>query len=110
MLTSSSATRKNNARVLRPASLIRQLGHSAAPLAFLASLAWGCANPGTPTGGPRDRKPPVMISSMPAPGATDFKGKVVTIIFDENVQLKEADKKFVMSPPTAAPPTTTTGI
>ncbi|MBQ2321960.1 MAG: Ig-like domain-containing protein [Bacteroidales bacterium] len=89
---------------MRPASLIRQLGHAAAPLAFLASLAWGCANPGTPTGGPRDRKPPVMISSTPAPGATDFKGKVVTIIFDENVQLKDADKKFVMSPPTAKKP------
>ena len=45
-----------------------------------------------------------MLSSTPAPGATDFQGKVVTIIFDENVQLKDADQKFVMSPPTAKRP------
>lgn len=45
-----------------------------------------------------------MISSTPAPGATNFEGKAVTILFDENVQLKDADKKFVMSPPTAKKP------
>lgn len=45
-----------------------------------------------------------MLSSTPTPGATDFQGKVVTIIFDENVQLKDADQKFVMSPPTAKRP------
>lgn len=45
-----------------------------------------------------------MVSSSPAPGATDFKGHEVTIVFDENVQLKDADKKFVMSPPTAKKP------
>ena len=45
-----------------------------------------------------------MLSSTPAPGATDFQGKVVTIFFDENVQLKDADQKFVMSPPTAKRP------
>lgn len=76
----------------------------AAPCALLAALAWGCANPGTPSGGPRDRKPPVMVTSTPAPGATSFDGKAVTIVFDENVQLKDADTKFVMSPPTAKKP------
>lgn len=75
-----------------------------APCALLAALAWGCANPGTPSGGPRDRRPPVMVSSTPRPGANNFDGKSVTILFDENVQLKDADKKFVMSPPTAKKP------
>ncbi|MDD7725195.1 MAG: Ig-like domain-containing protein [Bacteroidales bacterium] len=89
---------------MRQSFFFRRLRQVAAPLAFLAAIAWGCANPGTPTGGPKDRKPPVMLSSTPAPGATDFQGKVVTIIFDENVQLKDADQKFVMSPPTAKRP------
>lgn len=77
------------------------------PLAACAALlaaAWGCANPGTPTGGPRDVRPPRMVSSLPEAGATDFGGKAVTIYFDENVQLKDADQKFVMSPPTAKKP------
>ncbi len=45
-----------------------------------------------------------MVTSTPTPGATDFQGHEVTIVFDENVQLKDADKKFVMSPPTAKKP------
>lgn len=45
-----------------------------------------------------------MLRSTPAAGATGFSGKAVTIMFDENVQLKDADKKFVMSPPAAKKP------
>lgn len=72
--------------------------------AALVAMVWGCANPGTPTGGPKDVRPPVMMSSTPAAGSTGFSGNAVTIVFDENVQLKDADQKFVMSPPTAKKP------
>lgn len=65
-------------------------------LPFLASM---CANPGTPTGGPRDKKPPLVVNSNPLPFSTGFNGKIVTIQFDENIQIKDADQKFVMSPP-----------
>lgn len=58
-----------------------------------------CANPGTPTGGPKDIKPPLVINSNPLPFSTGFNDKVVTIFFDENIQIKDADQKFVMSPP-----------
>lgn len=58
-----------------------------------------CGNPGTPTGGPRDRKPPVMITSTPAINSTGFSGSIVTIEFDENIQVKDATNKFVVSPP-----------
>lgn len=70
-----------------------------AVVAMLAVVAMRCANPGTPTGGPRDRKPPVMLSSKPEPYATNFNGTMITMVFDENIQLKDADTKFVMSPP-----------
>lgn len=89
---------------LEKSNITRRIVKALAPCAFLGALAIGCANPGTPTGGPRDRKPPVMVTSTPTPGATNFNGKSVTIFFDENVQLKDADKKFVMSPPTAKKP------
>lgn len=77
---------------------------SAIGAALLGSMTGGCANPGTPTGGPRDRKPPVVVMSNPAQGASDFHGKEIIITFDENIQLKDADQKFVMSPPTAKKP------
>ncbi|MDO4461394.1 MAG: Ig-like domain-containing protein [Bacteroidia bacterium] len=67
--------------------------------AILPILATMCANPGTPTGGPKDRKPPLVVNSKPLPFSTGFNGKTVSIFFDENIQVKDADKKFVMSPP-----------
>ena len=39
------------------------------------------------------------MASVPENGAQNFNGESVVIRFDENVQLKDADKKFVMSPP-----------
>ncbi len=68
-------------------------------IAFLAFIALQCANPGSPTGGPRDRKPPVVVSSTPIEGATGFVGKQVVIYFDENISLSDANTKFVISPP-----------
>ncbi len=70
----------------------------------LVALSWSCANTGTPSGGPKDIKPPVVVSSIPAEGATDFNGKTISITFDENIQLTDADSKFVMSPPTSKKP------
>lgn len=68
-------------------------------LGLAALAAVQCANPGTPTGGPRDRRPPRVVQSRPAAGATGFTGKQITIQFDENIQVKDAQTKFVISPP-----------
>lgn len=63
-----------------------------------------CANPGTPTGGPRDRKPPVLVNARPAANSTGFKGNMATLVFDENIQVKDIESKFVVSPPMAVKP------
>lgn len=67
----------------------------ALPLLALAA----CANPGTPMGGPKDEKPPVIKRSTPAPNALGYKKKEVTIEFDELIQLKDVNQKLVVSPP-----------
>lgn len=67
--------------------------------ALLPILASMCANPGTPKGGPKDKRPPLVVNSKPLPFSTGFEGKNVQIFFDENIQVKDADQKFVMSPP-----------
>ncbi|MCQ2204510.1 MAG: Ig-like domain-containing protein [Bacteroidales bacterium] len=78
------------------------LAYSILSLLALILVAISCANPGTPTGGPKDRKPPVLIKSTPEPNSTGFNGNMITLTFDENIQLKDQDTKFVMSPPVAA--------
>ena len=80
--------------------------------AYLSTLAaaaagiglWQCANPGTPTGGPRDIEPPVLVRSTPAPNAVGFGGSKVVLEFNENIQLKDAMTKFVVSPPMITAP------
>lgn len=67
--------------------------------ALLAGMLWYCANPGTPTGGPKDEKPPRVVKSTPAPNALEFQGKTIQIEFDEFIQLKDIFQKFVISPP-----------
>ena len=58
----------------------------------MAAMLWSCANIGSPSGGPRDYTPPVVLKSNPAPRSVNFKGKKVTIQFDEIVAIKDQQK------------------
>lgn len=61
-------------------------------------LLVACASIGSPEGGPRDYTPPQVVKSSPAPGTVNFKGNKVEITFDEIVNLKDQQKKVVISP------------
>ena len=71
----------------------------------MAAMLWSCANIGSPSGGPRDYTPPVVLKSNPAPRSVNFKGKKVTIQFDEIVAIKDQQKKVVISPAQKEPAT-----
>ena len=58
-----------------------------------------CANPGSPTGGPKDELPPVVISYAPENSSTNFNEEVITIKFDELIKFKDLKKQLVISPP-----------
>ena len=64
----------------------------------LAMLLAACASIGSPEGGPRDYTPPQVLKTSPAPNAVNFKGNKVEITFDEIVNLKDQQKKVVVSP------------
>ena len=51
------------------------------------SLLYACANMASPNGGPYDELPPKFVSSTPAPGQLNYKGKKVEILFDELIQV-----------------------
>ena len=57
-----------------------------------------CASIGSPEGGPRDYTPPQVVKSSPTPGSVNFTGNKVEITFDEIVNLKDLQKKVIISP------------
>ncbi len=67
-------------------------------------LIAGCAKISSPTGGPKDKEPPVILKSIPDNGAKNFKGKKIVITFDEYVVLDKINEKFMVSPPMARKP------
>lgn len=66
-----------------------------------------CATVSSPQGGPKDSLPPIILLSDPAPYTVNFKGKKLTITFNEYVQLKDQSKIFFMSPAPTRKPTLT---
>ena len=70
---------------------------------WLVTMAVGvllaaCASIGSPEGGPRDYTPPQVVKSSPEPGTVNFKGNKVEITFDEIINLKDQQKKVIISP------------
>ena len=61
-------------------------------------LLMACANIGSPEGGPRDYLPPQVMKTSPAPGTVNFTGHKVEITFDEIVNIKDQQKKVIISP------------
>lgn len=65
---------------------------------IVCAMLTACANIGSPEGGPRDYTPPRVLKTSPANGVTGFKGNKVEINFDEIVNIKDQQKKVVVSP------------
>lgn len=66
---------------------------------LVALLVYACANRGYPEGGPKDTTPPEVVAEVPASFTKNFNKKKVDIYFNEFVQLKEINEKFIFSPP-----------
>jgi len=67
-------------------------------VAAVALMLAACASIGSPEGGPRDYTPPQVVKSSPEAGSVNFKGNKVEISFDEVVNLKDQQKKVIISP------------
>jgi len=65
----------------------------------LATGFAGCASVGTPGGGLYDETPPVLRNSEPSEGATHVRKQKITMHFDENIKLDNAQEKMTVSPP-----------
>jgi len=61
-------------------------------------LLGGCAQIGSPTGGPKDTSAPVLIKAMPLNNQTNFSGNKITLSFDEYVDLQDIQSNLLVSP------------
>ena len=58
-----------------------------------------CAKRGTPTGGPKDIAPPILVRSTPANMSINFKSNKIRLYFDELIKLKDVQEQLIVSPP-----------
>ena len=75
--------------------------------ALLGAAALSCARPGTPRGGPEDRRPPVVIEAEPAPRASVADPNTpIRFRFSERISERPArgvlDDAVLVSPMTGA--------
>ncbi len=65
-----------------------------------------CANIGAPTGGPKDSLAPEAVLIKPLNYSTEFKGKKITITFNEYIKLTNISSQLIVSPPLKRKPET----
>ncbi|HNP18395.1 MAG TPA: Ig-like domain-containing protein [Fulvivirga sp.] len=59
---------------------------------------FGCANQTQPTGGPKDKTPPVLLRSIPEDRQTNINPKEISLEFDELIKLKNAKEQILITP------------
>jgi len=68
-------------------------------LFILLLLCGSCAQQGSPSGGPRDEDPPVIVESDPPNYSLHFEARKIQITFDEYIVLDNVRQELVVSPP-----------
>jgi len=64
---------------------------------------YSCAAIQSPSGGPKDNTPPILLASMPESGTINFEGGKVELMFSEYLLEKSLKNAFTLLPKTIAP-------
>lgn len=67
-------------------------------LNYIVHVQTGCANIIPPGGGPKDTIPPKLVSSLPKDSSINANPKIITLTFDEFVDVKDVQTNLIMSP------------
>jgi hypothetical protein len=63
-------------------------------------MLWHCAQVVPLNGGKRDIQPPKLVESDPVNASLNFKGRIITLKFDEFVQVKDISNQLIITPQT----------
>ena len=66
---------------------------------FSLIILFGCAKRGTPTGGPKDSIPPILVNASPKLNSTNFDSEEIRLTFDEWIKLDKVQEQLIISPP-----------
>ena len=66
---------------------------------FSLIILFGCAKRGSPTGGPKDSIPPVLVNASPKLNSTNFDSEEIRLTFDEWIKLDKVQDQLIISPP-----------
>lgn len=67
-------------------------------LAIMLSMLQ-CAQRGSPSGGPKDVAPPVLLRTEPENLTINFKAEKIRLYFDEYIKLQDPQNQLIVSPP-----------
>lgn len=65
---------------------------------FALIILASCANISMPTGGPRDKTPPELVSSVPFNNEKNFHGETLELTFNEDIKLKDPKEEILIIP------------
>ncbi|WP_370088397.1 Ig-like domain-containing protein [Ekhidna sp.] len=60
-----------------------------------------CANPGRPTGGPKDTIPPTLLYANPTNGTTNFSSSTIELEFSEFINADKLKQQLIITPKTS---------
>ncbi|MEO9852251.1 MAG: Ig-like domain-containing protein [Reichenbachiella sp.] len=69
-------------------------------LLLISIYVYSCANQGTPTGGPRDTIPPMLVQSIPTNKSINYTGKEFKFTFDERINADKLKNQLLITPHT----------
>lgn len=64
----------------------------------LLGIIFSCANQTSPTGGPKDEIPPLLINSQPENQSINFSGSKIILTFDEVIKLNNPTQQVIVTP------------
>jgi Bacterial Ig-like domain len=67
-------------------------------LIALELLTCSCARVIAPEGGPKDTMPPKLIKTFPMQESTNFKGTMIKLVFDKEIEVRDINNKLVVTP------------
>lgn len=69
-------------------------------ISIIELLSYSCANPISPTGGPKDTIPPTLLESSPMDQQLNFSGQSITLTFDEIINTDKLKQNLIITPTT----------
>ena len=61
-------------------------------------VLWSCATQSQPTGGPKDKTPPKIVSTIPENQSLNYKGNFIELEFDELIVVANIKNELIITP------------